>query len=148
MKALLLTTTFQGQQIYLLLPQETNGVAFGWLVENELQDDAVNLENVAGKKVYGELFVGNVDLETMPLDKIEKLIRISNFDAFALFLEEVEKELVDYMKELRDNDEEEIHEIEHERTILFNKYGVENSDFKTQSIYEIFIKQLKEKYLK
>lgn len=147
MKTLLLTTAYQGQEIHLFLPQETNGVAFGWLVENEIQDDAVNLENIAGKKVYGELFVENVDLQTVPFETIEKLIETSNFDAFSPLLMEVERELLDYMKELQNDDDEEVHQIEHERAMLFSKYEVENSEFKIKAIYEKFIKQVEEKYL-
>lgn len=123
----------------LILPAEVNGVLFEKLNPGETLNSAVWLGELEGKhsECYGDLEVDIVDLDELNPMEVTNLIRISSYNRFESFFEELE---IDFA-ESEDKDEDAANE-------LMRKYGFgeEHYGLDTSGVHDKFIEQMKIKY--
>lgn len=151
MKVLKLSVEFDGRYGYknefVLMPVESNGVIFGFLQENEVLKEKVDLGELEGKhsECYGDLTVETIDLSLLNPKELETLVENSYFGDFEVFFEQIEFQFKEYVEELKGLEEEEFYQIESEEKALYDNLGIvkPNSSVKSSYIYDAFMVQVK-----
>ena len=152
MKVLKLSVEFEGRYAtkegHVLMPVDSNGVIFGYLQENRLIEKSVDLGELEGKhsECYGDLKVETIDLTQLSPLEAQMLVENSDFGTFEIFFEHIESDFKEYVQELKEEEYEEIYEIEAEENQLYDNLGIVKPDYgiKSHIVYKSFMKQLEE----